>query len=131
MSILRCAICFNDIGTFYANTITLPLKSDDFKPLQNGYAAPFPEGFLWGDMRCPICHCNPFAPDEKLITGWISKKNEGPNKVLTPNGYVLVGNKKSFICPVCDKPCKTQNGLAGHMKAHKTQKAKRRIAANG
>lgn len=78
--ILRCEICFADIGTFEPGTVRAPLDGTMFAPLEPGYPKPFAEkaGFL--ELLCPYCGKRAVGNDDA------NPEVRHPGRMLTPDG---------------------------------------------
>jgi hypothetical protein len=76
-------------------------------------------------MRCPYCHKRPFIFDEE------KHLNEGPHRIMTPDGFFDINNfilstkeMDIYFCKVCGRDFKSYEARLGHMKAHSTKYAK-------
>ncbi len=78
--IVRCEICFADIGQFDPDTLRAPLSGAMFSPLAAGYPSPFPEGAGFMDLLCPFCRKRAVGNDPA------DPERVHPGRLLTPDG---------------------------------------------
>ena len=141
MKQLQCEICREIIGFFDPKDLAIPITGSMFKSKDPEHGLPDPFWTAveldWREMRCPYCSNRPFVFDAE-------KQPNGPDRVLTPEGYwnVNVANGKydpvdattlpqdmgksvdpmAFPCKLCPRSFPTRMGLVGHMKAHRGKK---------
>ncbi len=78
--ILRCEICFADIGRFDPGRLGAPLDASMFEPLSPGFPRPFPEGAGLMELLCPYCRKRAVGNDRT------DPERVHPGRLLTPDG---------------------------------------------
>ncbi len=84
--ILRCEICFADIGTFEPETVRAPLDGSMFAPLAQGYPKPFTETTEFAELLCPYCGKRAVGNDDA------DPEIIHPDRMLTPDGPFQAGS---------------------------------------
>ncbi len=82
--IVRCELCFTDIGTCDPAMLRTPLTGAMFGPLRAGYFPPFPEDAGWEGLMCPICGKRAVGHDPDRPETFRT------DRILTPEGYFVV-----------------------------------------
>ncbi len=82
--IVRCEMCFTDIGTCDPATLRTPLTGAMFGPLRAGYFPPFPVDASWEGLLCPICGKRAVGHDPDRLETFRT------DRILTPEGYFVV-----------------------------------------
>lgn len=104
--ILRCEICFADIGTFQPETVRAPLDGTMFAPLAPGYPKPFgaKAGFL--ELLCPYCGKRAVGNDDA------DPEACHPGGMLTPDGPFKAGSAATARPKKLKKKGKRKNAYA-------------------
>jgi len=90
--IVRCEMCFSDIGTCDPGTVRALLAGGMFGPLGPGFTPPFAPDASFEALLCPLCGRRAVGHDMDR------PETFRPDRFLTPQGYFVAegGSEKSM-----------------------------------
>lgn len=91
---VKCEVCEEVIATARPERLSLPLTTRMFDPKGTGFGDTWVHELTWLHMTCPYCGARPFVMTEREIQDALEEKTMGPSRVLTTEGFYVVGSNR-------------------------------------